>query len=61
MIFSNTSPTYFNLTPIEGGSSSDSGLSTARDRSRSSSPGCSSHRGALGWVLMRRRTAGERE
>jgi peptide/nickel transport system substrate-binding protein len=59
VIFSNTSPTYVNLKPIEGASSSDGGLST----------------GALGalvvagvlvlggiaWIVVRRRSAGERE
>jgi peptide/nickel transport system substrate-binding protein len=59
VIFSNTSPSYFNLTPVEGGSSSDSGLSTAAI-SALAVAGLLVLAG-LGWMLVRRRTAGERE
>ena len=59
MIFTNTSPTYFNLTPIEGGGASDGGTSSATIGALVVAGLIAL--GALVFVLMRRRTAGERE
>jgi peptide/nickel transport system substrate-binding protein len=58
VIFTNTSPTYYNLTPIEG-ASSDSGLSSAAIGALVVAGLMAI--GAVVFVLMRRRTAGERE
>lgn len=59
VIFSNTSPTYFNLEPIEGGSSADDGMSTGAIAALVVAGLLAL--AALAWALMRRRTAGERE
>ena len=58
VIFTNTTPTYYNLTPIEG-ASSDSGMSSAAIGALVVAGLIAL--GAIGFVLMRRRTAGERE
>ncbi len=58
VIFTNTSPTYYNLTPLEGGSSS-SGMSSAAMAALVVA-GLAAL-GALGYFLMRRRSAEERE
>ncbi|HET8967807.1 MAG TPA: ABC transporter substrate-binding protein [Gaiellaceae bacterium] len=58
VIFTNTSPTYFNLTPIEGGGS-ESGMSSAAIGALVVAGLIAL--GAIGFMLMRRRTAGERE
>jgi peptide/nickel transport system substrate-binding protein len=58
VIFTNTSPTYYNLTPIEGGGS-DSGMSTAAIGALVVA-GLLALGGAA-FVVMRRRTAEERE
>jgi peptide/nickel transport system substrate-binding protein len=59
VIFSNSSPTYWNLTPVASSGSDDSGLSTAAIVAIAIA-------GALGialvaWYFMRRRTVEERE
>jgi peptide/nickel transport system substrate-binding protein len=58
VMFSNTSPTYFNLKPIAG-ASSDSGMSTGAIVALLIA-GLAAI-GAIVFVLMRRRSAGERE
>lgn len=58
VIFTNTSPTYYNLTPIEGGGSS-SGMSSAALGALVVAGLLAL--GALAYMLMRRRTAEERE
>ncbi|MBM2822823.1 MAG: bac 5 protein [Thermoleophilia bacterium] len=58
VMFSNTSPTYFNLKPIAG-ASSDSGMSTGAIAALLIA-GLAAV-GAIVFVLMRRRSAGERE
>jgi peptide/nickel transport system substrate-binding protein len=58
VIFTNTSPTYYNLTPIEGGGS-DGGMSGAAIGVLVVAGALAL--GAIGFALMRRRTAEERE
>lgn len=58
VIFTNTSPTYYNLTPIEGGGSSG-GMSTAAISALVVAGLIAL--GAIAVLLMRRRTAEERE
>ena len=58
VIFTNTSPTYYNLTPIEGGGSGG-GMSSAAISALVVAGLIGL--GAIVFVLMRRRTAGERE
>ncbi len=58
VIFTNTSPTYYNLTPIEG-ASSDGGLSGVAIGALVVAAVAAI--GAVAFVLMRRRTAEERE
>jgi peptide/nickel transport system substrate-binding protein len=59
VIFSNTSPTYVNLEPIEGAAGSDSGLSTGALAALVVVGALVA--GGVAWLLVRRRTAGERE
>ena len=58
VIFTNTSPTYYNLTPIEG---ADSGGGTSSAAIGALVVAGLIALGAIGFMLMRRRTAGERE
>ncbi len=59
VIFSNTSPTYFNLTPIA--SASDGGGGTSTGAIVAIVVVAAAGLGLIGVLLMRRRTAGERE
>jgi peptide/nickel transport system substrate-binding protein len=59
VIFSNTSPTYVNLEPIEGAAGSDGGLSTGALAALVVVGALVV--GGVAWLLVRRRTAGERE
>jgi peptide/nickel transport system substrate-binding protein len=59
VLFSNSSPTYWNLTPIAGGGTGDGGLSTAAIAAIVVAGGAGI--ALVAWFLMRRRTAGERE